>query len=724
MTDSQPPQSALEDHAKEAPVQDEGPVYWAASPPAELVQALADRERRYFDFAQRRGYMGMWRVALEEFYGSSSMSLGFDAQSVGFEGQEGELTRFRVAELRSHIRQVVAMNTKNRPAFKATPTNMDYDTRAEIDSAETGIEYVYRSAHGERKEREACELSEVLASFYTWIQWDPNGGQELLVPTKLQTPEGAEVQGPMQQAMSGTIVCKGMMPWEQFCDPLQRDQTLINWRTIRERANKWESAAKYPQYAAFLKSQTFEDQTLFQMGFTWQDRLNVGDDILLKHFYHARTPALPEGRYVVYCGTTVIYDSSDAGTPEEPKKTGLPYAKVPVVPLVASSLVGSCLGYSDSWDLVVLQQMLTQSTSDMATTINTYGHPAMVLTKGTDIDENALVNGTFMLTKPVGADSPEYIQPPTIPAGQFDWLKWLLQFFREISGLNAVMRGDTSSEIKSGQHAALYHAIAQEFQTERLAALAFYREEVGNMMLDILKRFAEQPFFAEIAGIDERNHIKAFTREKFMGIRRVTLESVKPSSMAQNMEVATFLQQMQAFETPDQAIEFIHTGKLKPWMRSAHSRMMRVQWENDEIAQGKVSVQQILEPNALGIPEPQQVTPEIPVFATDNPFIHVPEVLSLLDSPEAVNNAAIRDAVFAHVRWHLRVYAEMTPDMCAILKIPPPAAGMQMLQEQASAASGGKKPPKPGKTQEEQVGQEEFATPKAAKPPQGANVDA
>ena len=135
-----------------------GAGYWAKDSAKQLAASTDDRETRWYQFAERRGYIDMWLSMLSEYYGIQPTALlGFDASQVQLEGDQGELVRFRVNETRSYIRLAVTTATKQRPAFIASTTASESVTEREVDLCESIIDSIYRKWMGEARERRLVE---------------------------------------------------------------------------------------------------------------------------------------------------------------------------------------------------------------------------------------------------------------------------------------------------------------------------------------------------------------------------------------------------------------------------------------------------------------------------------------------------------------------------------------------------------------------------------------
>jgi hypothetical protein len=231
--------------------------------------------------------------------------------------------------------------------------------------------------------------------------------------------------------------------------------------------------------------------------------------------------------------------------------------------------------------------------------------------------------------------------------------------------------------------AALFASIAQDYQAGRQAAFESHREAVANLMLDMIRAEAPDFLVLEMVGENQRAVLKDFRAELLRAVRRVAVRPVPPvlRSRAGQIEVANFLKDVPgAIQTPEQAIEIVTTGQITPLYRASRAAIERIRWENERMAEGTpVEAKQDdpkLDPvTQQMVPGDQyEITPGVPVLPTDNPFLHIPEHVAELSAPGALERPEIRKALLAHIRWHLRVYRTMPPDLAATLKIPPPQA--------------------------------------------------
>lgn len=669
--------------------------YWARSSGDRLCGIIKNREKRWYDFAERRGYIDMWLSMLTEYYGIQPTALlGFDAANIALEGDQGELVRFRVNEIRSYIRLAVTTTTKQRVAFQAKTTAVESVSEREVDLAESAMDATYHQWFGEKKERRLVERAELFATMWTWLQWEEDGGDPIERPVVL---EDGQVTPETTSHPSPAIVAKVLPPWQVITDPTVEYEEDQLWFIVRERRSRWEMIEQYgyeqdPDTGERVESEAYNEIKNtnayqahgYEALFGFDDGEVSDDDIVIHHFYHKSCRALQGGRHTVCIGESVVFDEPFGGT-------------IPLLRYQPAEFVGSALGYSDSWDLVVLNQMSTQLTSDAATNLSTFGRQSVTAEKGTEFSEEQLANGMHLIRIPKGAEPPKALMLAELPKATMAFLEFLDKKMQTVSGENSVTRGDPSSNIKSGTMAALFASIAQDYQHGRQVALELHREAVGNLMLDMIREQAPEYLVLEMVGEHQRSFIKDFRADGLRVMRRVGVKPVPATlrTRAGQLEMANFLKDVPgAITTPEQAIEVFTQGQVTPIYNASRAVISRVRWENEKFAKAEVTVQQVPGEPQPGPPvgvdpmtgqpipgpmvegPPVEITPECPVFPTDNPFIHVPEHNAELASPEALHNPEKRRAILAHMAWHGRVYMDMSPIMAAFLKIPPPGAVM------------------------------------------------
>jgi hypothetical protein len=163
------------------------------------------------------------------------------------------------------------------------------------------------------------------------------------------------------------------------------------------------------------------------------------------------------------------------------------------------------------------------------------------------------------------------------------------------------------------------------------------------------------------------------------------------------------------------AIELITTGQSDAFTRKSETCLMRIRWENEQLAQGK----------------------PVQVLSLDDPFKHVPAHFAEIEarSSQLMEDPMALQAFLQHIGQHQMEYLNLSPIMAAFMMIPPPpdpmamAAGMPMLPGASMAAgpagpandNGGGAPAKKKPAESDPSG---VKLPTPAKPPEGSATQA
>lgn len=632
-----------------------GDIFWAKKIGSELVTALKDKEARYFAAAERRGIKGMWEIAYAQYYGTDPMNPGDMAtQTTSRTGPNGKFVRFRINEVRSIIGQQNIIALGERPAFQCMALNSDYSSMAQVEIADSIVGYLYKKAMGEARERAVLESDGVWGAGYGHLRWDFDGGDNVQVMQPVPdafNQDGSQATAPVDQK-SGAPKVDVCFPWEVVQDPSSRE---LDWAIVRERVSKWEVAARYPEQADVITKVDVLDEFALEHMFGFDVDQASSDDCLVKHFYHPRCAAIPDGRYVGVCGDAVLWDLPC------PTTDGIPLAE-----LSSSKYVCSSYGYAGSWDLIGIQEMIDQLCSDTASNVTAHGRQVFFYEKGTEFSFDKISEGLAAFGVAPGSQIPQAMNYAQIPEATKWFMEYLHERHQSLSGLNSVARGDPKANIKSGEMAALFHSIAIEFQSARQAALDGYRERIATLMLDMIREYGEAPFLIEVSGKDQRPYLQEFTSADVSGVKRVIISTTSPMMRSQEgrMQVFQAIGQLPKDQIGP-AYQFITTGQSQGFIEKPMSSALRIEWENEQLQQG--------------------INP--PVLFTDNPWEHVPDHKADLEklSAQFGDNPNIVQVYSQHIIDHASTYQGLDPRIAAFLGIPepPPMPGSPAAQLQA-----------------------------------------
>lgn len=626
--------------------------YWAAKQAKDLISALDLKETEFFDALKRRGLLRMWRVQWAQYYGQDADAVGgFESQMISVAGEDGELLTFRLQHCRPLITRQIQLVLGERAAFQCIGVNDDYQTRAQVNICDSAVEYTYRESHSERKEYEIAESDSNFGAGFGWCRWDPEKGDEVQVTEQVPIPgdpTGATAPVPSMKR-SGAPTVTVLYPWEVIQERSSKEHL---WRMVRERASRWELIAQYPELEKQIRAIRGLDEYTTEQLFGYDTNRDADtDDVIVKHFYHARCAAMPEGRYMGYVGDVMLWDLP------------CPVSKgMPIQEMCSERFIGSSFGYASGWDLIAPNQMIDQITSDMASNLATFGRQVIGVYDGTDFDVDALANGHRVLMLPASSEPPVPLNFAGIPEAAKWGLEFLIRQMQTISGINAIAQGNPEISVPSGSMAALFHEIAIEFQGPRQSALDAYREGMASLQLDLVRQRASAPFLIQVAGNSERPYMQQFEKDKLAGVKRVLVKTANPMmrSIAGRMQIFEAVSTIPNPADRAAAIELITTGNAKDFAKVERSEEMAIVWENEQLAQGIA----------------------VPIHETDDPYKHWQKHRAefnarrewLMTNPQALQ-------VFTqHMQDHEMFYDRMMPPVrCALLGIPPSPTVQMMM---------------------------------------------
>jgi hypothetical protein len=683
------PEEAPEDEFDQEAFDELMAGYWAGQEGDKLINTLLEKENAYFAAISDRGIDQVWRLCYAQMYGLDRSGGTLETQSIQFAGEDGELLQFRINEFASYANQIVSMATKNRPSFQCQAINDDAKSANQIESSDAITTYYYEQVYGERKERATVEADVHFGKAWTLIDWDEEGGRDLTVmePGPIDPLTGAPGPEVETQVKSGEMVMQRFFPWHVIHEPLRSEYDGHVWRMTKQRKSRWEMMARHPRFAAKIKDCPPEEENFVAPGHDFSRGAN-DDDVVVRTFYHARTAALPTGRKVIFVGKTAVNGQTGNGV-------DLPIEEIPLIDLMSQEMIGTSFGYAAAWDWLAINQMLDQITSDIATNVECFGRPTIMMTETADVDLDALADGKRVLWLPPGLETPPTaLQINAVPELSLKLAEYLHSRLQSLSGLNSVARGNPDANISSGEMAALFNAIAIEFQSARQAALDIHRERVANIQLQYLKKYALLPQMVAIAGDDERAYLQEFKADDLEGVHRVVVKTASPMLRSQSgrMQLAEFLMKIPGVvANPEQIIELVVSGRWKPLYKVTRQSLLRINAENQKLREGPQVTEQTGQPGPDGMPVIERFIEDVPVMITDDHKAHLIEHASVLSSPAALANPAIVDAVYAHNEEHMRLWRTGDPHLAMMLghTPPPPPPGMEGMTPE-----GG--PPKPG----------------------------
>lgn len=584
--------------------------YWASADTRTCADEVLKRSEDYWSFCRAKGWFTMWR-RLYYAYNPNRYSVGQTIQS----GESNEYRTIKVNHFRNLLEHIQTLSITDRPAWQPQSTNTDAKSQKQTIIAAGVLDYMMREKRVERHLKDATRNAILFTEGFVSEQWDTSKGEALATD-----PETGHTRH------DGDMLYNSHEPVDVVRDPNLKSWNSRSWVVVRTYENKYDLAAKYPEYYDEIVGQqsgiTLDNHYL---GGQFLDRSTESDQIALLTFYHVKSASCPDGRQMVMLSDgTVLSDSI------------LLYKHLPVQRIVASDQIGTPFGMSVSQDLLPLQEMLDAHYTTILSINENYSIPKVLLPIGSDIMTDSLSAGFQAITYNPQAGKPEIMMMPTAPNGLFDAMAKLQQDMETISGVNSVSRGQPEASLKSGSALALVQSMAIQFHAPLQQSYIQLLEDVGTATIQIMQDYADTPRIIQIAGKRNQGIIQqSFSNKDIDSISRVQVQVGNPLSktVSGRLSIAQDLLANKIITTAQEYLMVLETGELEPLTQGPTSELLNLSSENELLLDGKT----------------------VPVLFTDNHVLHIQEHGALASDPAIRTNPEL----FAIIAQHLQEHIEM-----------------------------------------------------------------
>jgi len=367
--------------------------YFAALPAEESVPILRRRADDWFETLTNNNYLDKIKRCWLAYYGAYFDDIG-GGHSITFGGEQGELAHLPINHFGNLAQHILVMVTANRPTFQARSTNTDHKSLVQTNLANSLLDYYMREKRVESILRSAVESAIVMGSGFIKIEWNATTGEIYDFNEETQTP-----------IYEGDAVFTNLSPYDVVFDST-KETTDLDWVIVRSWKNKFDIAAKYPEMEQeIVQLQTKSDMTKFKLVGSSYDKTV---DIPVYEFFHKRTEAMPEGRYLLYLDDDIVLQD-----------TPMPYRSIPVYRITPRDILGTPYGYTPMFDLLPIQDAINSLYSTALTNQNAFGVQNIYVPRGADISINQLAGGLNVIEGNQQAGLPVPLQLTQTPAEVF-----------------------------------------------------------------------------------------------------------------------------------------------------------------------------------------------------------------------------------------------------------------------------------------------------------------
>jgi hypothetical protein len=596
--------------------------YFAAKEAEDAARIILRKADNWFESLHVNGYLDKVREAWSAYHGAYYSDFG-SGHRITFGGEQGELANLPVNHYRNICRHTLTMVTANRPSMESRATNTDYKSLVQTKLANGLLDYYMREKRLEDYLYRAIEYAIVLGSGYLKMDWNATSGEIYDYNDETKTP-----------IYEGDVKFSNLSPFDVVFDSTKEDSSQHEWVVCRSFKNRFDLAAKYPeQKDDILQMETKDKKNRYDFTGVFYDE---SDDIAVYEFYHKRTEALPEGRYIMFVDTNVVLVD-----------TVMPYRDLPVYRVAPADILGTPYGYSDTFDVLPIQDAINSMYSAILTNNNAFAVQNILSPRGCDVTAEQVGGGlNFIEYNPINGQKPEALNLLATSPETYKFLEILERTAETISGVNSVSRGNPESSLKSGNALALVQSMALQFVSGLQQSYVKMIEDVGTGLINMLKDFAAVPRVAMIVGQSNRSYMKEFSGDDLSNVNRVIVDVGNPlaKTTAGRVQMAEQLLQMGLIRTPEQYISVINTGKLETMTDGIDKQLLLTRAENEKMLAGETVV----------------------AVATEAHAMHIKEHGDMLADPDLKNDPQLVQRVLDHIQEHLEILRNTDPELLNI----------------------------------------------------------
>ena len=613
--------------------------YWGADADTrKLAASLTDRIVTFDSFLTQHHMWIRWDFSAK-LYDGVDPKTGAVSYDVRTFGESDELLTSKFNLYRRTLDSAHILITGVRPAFEPQALGDDSAVTEATSIASQILEDALSKRRGEATAIMASKYALLYGAGWHYTHWDKNDGDLF---TYVDNETGLPVQQP-----EGNVCFAALPPSHVIYDVSCDENSRPDWYIVSRQVNKWELAARFPEYADHIVACGPTDRERFKNSFLIGNSVTISqnntDSVTIYEFLHERTNYLEGGRHSIMVGGMVVADGP------------LEYKKVPLYELSSTARIPRTrIATTHFFDVMGMQRAIDASFSSALSINDVLGIPniwiGMANMLGRALPEIMGRGVRYIMSQ----EEPKLLEWSGAPiAQQVSFMEFLKGQIVEISRLNDVALGN-SSGATSGKHLSMAHAIAQQSASDYQAAYAMLFEQVGLCILEMFRDFASEERTILMTGRNKTLMAKRFKDAKIDAIKGISINvgSALMRTAAGRKEVADMMFDKGVLN-PEQYLEMIATGKLEPMTEGPLQRRVLIENENQMLMNG--------------------VNP--PVLDTDNPMEHFEGHLRVMNDPTARNTPSILMACKAHfvdhiVEWE-RIAMKM-PALAAALGYPPP----------------------------------------------------
>ena len=669
-------------------------IYFAADPESEkCVSGCIERVKNYFDTLKRSGRAEKIRANHGAWQGFGPRG-NADASRINPDGEQGERLKMNVNHFASLANQAVVLVTSQKPAIRAVPISSDFEAIAQAQFADALTEAAERDLQAAEVEADAALAMVLLGETAIVHDWDATLGKETM----------PDEQDRMMHEGDVRIYC--LTPFEYVYDLDAQDSRAHRWFLWKRRMSRWDLAAQHPSLRDDIlgadADEVLKNATSAGDEFDLRSRgraalMRSSDQVAVWELRHVPSPACPSGRIVRFISPTcVLYDSFNAQgvAPDgSPIKADVGYAYTmadgssSLMRIIAAPerIPGLPDGHTSFFDLLSLQEGVDLGASIVASAINSGGLQNFMSPRGANVQATR-ISGALNLIEYDGQTPPFAKDNVAISPHVMEFAESCIRWMRQRVSLNDVVVGEPSKGMPA-QAMALLRAQAVEFHSRLQAAYWNCVEGNRTNILKLYQMFVDSERVVAVAGKSNRWASRYFSAKDIKNVSRYAIEPVPAALRTSAGRVAMAQPLLESGRISfAQYLRVLETGRDDSVMGFSRNNEAYIQSEKELLMEGiglaPVQIGPDGQPvlDAAGLPMFQDDgQPHVRPLITDTHWLIIPEILSVLASPEARGRPDVFKAVSEVVHLRTEMWRAMDLAIRMLLggpEAPPPVMGV------------------------------------------------
>lgn len=607
------------------------------------LDELIEKVNIYRRYCESSGKQARWQRAIQNYYGVSTDG-GKSSNTVTKGGDEGQLTMAKINDYRNLLQNQLILITQQRPAGEAKAINSDPDSLKEARIGSSLVEYYLSQIGWEQKFSQACERAILVDEAFAVLDWNATTGQ----PVRPEMDEMGQPTGKMLK--TGDAELRIFSPWNMARDPFVSSPDDMKWGIASWRVNKFDLAAKYPQFSDDILSGA--SKKIDEVAFNQLDEDDT-DQIDVFCLYHDKTDVVQDGRITLFVAEKVILDGS------------FPYAEFNIYRMAQNEMIDSGFGYTNNNDLLAIEEV-TDALHSIAISNNvTFGTQALLGVKGANFDYTQISKGfVYFEVDPAHFDKFKALQLTSTAPETYNYMQTLDRKKETLAGINSLVRSGPDKALDGSSGSALALIQAQSIQYQSGGQKSYYQmlSRVCTGLIMMLQKFADSEIVIKITGDVQGQYLESLkiSSQNLQRVSSVVFELTNPieKTIGGKETLAKDLLQGNMIKNARQYITVARTGNLDSFTEDDEADELALKSENKNLRDGK----------------------PVQVVIVENHEEHIKSHMSVIASPEAKQNADLLNTTLAHITEHSQTWMNLSMSNPAILiatgqkvlPVPPP----------------------------------------------------